>query len=323
MKAWALVVLLAVAGGLRAAPGPGDHLRPFVLRTLSNRPFEWKPGRATVITCCAFWCDTWKTQLPRVVEASQATRGLPVDFLTVSVDGRWTEKGQSASAGTMLSDPGGRWTGENNIDRVPYTFVVSADGSVSFASFGTLRSQELISKIRTTLNGVSSGGMVYLTFDDFPAKSGNEELLDVLRAEQVPATFFCICKKASSFTSTLKRALREGNALQIHSWEHDALNPSLDRCVSALSSLGADPTLYRPPGSEQIRRLNGPSLSNRVVDPYDFSRPGARELARRIALQVRPGSVIQLHAGVEETRDILPEIIASLRKRGYTFGVLK
>jgi len=320
---FALLLLLALAGDVKAAPGPGDSVAPFTLRTLASQPFEWRPGRVTVVTCCAFWCDTWKTQLPRVTEAEKSLRGLPVDFLTVSVDGRWTEKGKSASAGQMLGDAGGRWTSSVGIDRVPYTFVVDGHGVVAFAAYGTLRTQELIDKIRDTLNGKPSGGVVYLTFDDFPAKSGNDELLDVLRAEGVSASFFCICSKVGAYGSVCRRAVREGHALQIHSWDHDSDRPELSRCEAALAAFGADPTLYRPPGSEKLLKVAGGSLQAPIVDPYDFARPGASELARRVSLKVRSGSIIQLHAGVAETRAALPGIIASLRQRGFTFAVLR
>lgn len=317
------LVFLTLAGDVKAAPGPGDTVEAFTLRTLANQPYEWRPGRVTVLTCCAFWCDTWKTQLPRVTEAAKSTKGLPVDFLTVSVDARWTERGKAAAAGTMLGDPGGKWTDATGIDRVPYTLVIDKKGVVQFASFGTLRTQELVDKIRDTLNGKTTSGVVYLTFDDFPAKTGNEELLDVLRAEQVPATFFCLCAKAKDFGKTLARAVREGHTLQIHSWDHDSDRPELSRCVAALKGIGADATLYRPPGSEKILHLDMKPLSFPVVDPYDFNRPGVAELARRISLKVRAGSVIQLHAGVAETRTALPTIIASLRQRGFRFEVLK
>src|SRR5688572_22094498 len=110
----ALWLLLSfIAGSAVAAPAPGDAIKPFTLTAQDGKPYGWKPGRTTVITCCAFWCDTWKTQLPRVKEAYQSLRGMPVDFLTVSVDGRWSEMGKTSAAGKMVSDPGGRWTSKS------------------------------------------------------------------------------------------------------------------------------------------------------------------------------------------------------------------
>jgi len=59
-----------------------------------------------------------------------------------------------------------------------------------------------------------------------------------------------------------------------------------------------------------------------VVAPYDQQRPGVAELTRRILFAIRPGAVIQLHAGVTDTRTILPDLIATLRRRGSTFALL-
>jgi len=66
-----------------------------------------------------------------------------------------------------------------------------------------------------------------------------------------------------------------------------------------------------------MRRIDMP-----VDDPYDFQRPGKKELLRRICGQAGPGSVIQLHAGSEETVAALPDIIAKLRQRGLSLAVL-
>jgi peptidoglycan/xylan/chitin deacetylase (PgdA/CDA1 family) len=60
-----------------------------------------------------------------------------------------------------------------------------------------------------------------------------------------------------------------------------------------------------------------------VVNPYDFARPGEAELTRRVLSAARPDAVVLLHAGVRETRQTLPALIASLRRRGFAFGVLR
>jgi len=40
-------------------------------------------------------------------------------------------------------------------------------------------------------------------------------------------------------------------------------------------------------------------------------------------LAAKPGSVILLHAGVAETRAAVPRVLAALRQRGFSFGVLR
>jgi hypothetical protein len=41
-----------------------------------------------------------------------------------------------------------------------------------------------------------------------------------------------------------------------------------------------------------------------------------------VLLATKPGSVILLLAGVAEKRAALPRILAALRQRGFSFGVL-
>ncbi|MFI5386274.1 MAG: polysaccharide deacetylase family protein [Fimbriimonadales bacterium] len=313
----------ASQGGQRP-PIVGDSIAPFTLASREGETYSWQPKCATVICFCAFWCDTWKDQLPRVGEAQRELTGLPIDFLTVSVDGRWSERGQKAAVGISLSDPGNRWCSSIGIDRVPYTLLVDPRGIVCWASYGVLRSQDLAAAARDCLAGTAKTGTVYLTFDDFPAPKGDDELLDVLRAENVRATLFCICSRLDASRAAVKRAVNEGHGLEIHAWRHDEPETDLKRCRDALKRFGGDGSLYRPHGSEFVldeetmQRLDLP-----VADPYDFQRPGVDELVRRISGQVRPGSIIQLHAGSRDTISALPQIIAALRRRGFSFGVLE
>lgn len=292
-----------------------------MIRTASAESFSWKPGRITVLTFCAFWCDTWKTQVPRLQEAEASLTGLPVDFLTISLDGRWTELAQP-KGWTLLTDPGASFSNKIGVDRVPYTFVVDEQGVVRWASFGIIRSQVLIERVREALQPRASAAEVYLTFDDFPSLGDDEPLLDVLRAEGVPATFFCIGQNIEGREGVVQRASDEGHSLQLHSWDHDGAKPAHDKSLGAFARIGLAPTLYRPPGSTDLIRLSGGALKLATVAPFDYKRPGAKEIARRVLLGTRPGMVIQLHAGVRDTVEALPEIIRNLRGRGFSFATL-
>jgi len=321
------LLLLGLGQGTRANEAllilPGSPLAPFTLPDRDGKPTEWRPGRVTVITCCAFWCDTWKDQLPRVAEVARRLGNLPVDYLTVSVDGRWTERMPPFSRQRLLADPDGRWIASLGIDRVPYTLVIDQSGTVTACSYGTVRTDTLAAQVRSALTPATAAGSVYLTFDDFP-EPGAEALLDLLRAQNVRATFFCIAGKAAANAALLQRAVREGHALEVHSWDHDVRNPQLERCRTALREVtGQSPTLYRPPGSERIFRLDGGALTLPIADPYDFARPGVKELIRRVALRLKPSAVIQLHAGVAETLQALPQILTTARAQALRFDILR
>jgi peptidoglycan-N-acetylglucosamine deacetylase len=369
----ALLLLLAFAVRAGAAPVKGDRLEALTLAMPEGERFEWRPGRVTVLSFCAFWCDTWKEQSRRLEATRKAVSGSPVDFLTLSIDGRWAERGREKVPGRLLLDPGGTLTRRLEVTTVPYTLVLDERGEVRLAAQGIVRGAELQEAVRALLNGEepAAAPVVFLTFDDFPAGPQDEELLDLLRARKVRATFFCLGRNAEAHPDLVRRAAREGHSLQLHSWDHSAAAPQLERCVRTLERIaGTRPVLYRPPGSSEILRITSkvesfefrvpgsertsqkrgspstqpsgpPHLSTRnaqpstaepprnvqpltfTVNPFDYVRPGEKELARRVLLAAKEGAVIQLHAGVSETRRALPEIIASLRRRGMGFAALE
>jgi peptidoglycan/xylan/chitin deacetylase (PgdA/CDA1 family) len=321
--------------------GPGDKIPPFTLLSFgSARSVSWKPGQVTVFSFCALWCDTWREQSTRLQATRRSLAGLPITYHTISVDGRWAEKYRSGEStdGDVLLDSGGSLSQSLCIRAVPWTFIVDKRGIVHLARQGIVRQEEMepiLRRLATDKTAAVSAEPVYLTFDDFPAVRPNvrlsedEELLDILRAASVPATFFCIGEHLTTVAGNCiaRRAVREGHALQIHSWAHDAARPELSRCIQTLREIrGTPPTLYRPPGSSEVFTAEGKiriPLPHRTVNPYDFQRPGTVELTRRILFAVRPGSVIQLHAGVSETRQIMSALLSSLRQRGLNFSTLE
>jgi hypothetical protein len=316
------LVAALVLGQATLAPAAGDSLKPFQIETAQGQPFSWQPGRVTVLCFCAMWCDTWKEQLPRLSKSIESLKGLPVDALEISVDGRWMDRVNGTRFDHLLSDPRGALSSSLGLDRVPYTLVVDAKGVVRWSEHGILRSDEMAQQVRMAMHP-SSGGTIYLTFDDFPARNLNDQLLDVLRSNHVPSTFFCIGQNAQSNQEMVKRAAEEGHSIQIHSWDHQREDPQLNKCLPLLKAItGAPSTLYRAPGSEKIARLSGGYLHVYPDDPYDYLRPGVKELTRRVLNGARDGAVIQLHAGVQDTVDALPEIIGKLRRRGFVFARL-
>lgn len=283
----------------------------------------WKPGRVTVFSLCAFWCDTWKEQIPRVAAVRQAAHALPIDFLTISIDGRWSELGASSATGRLLNDPGSTWSRSVGIRRVPTTLVVDAIGEVRWASYGIVRSADLAVAVRAALAPRPVGGAIYLTFDDFPSTTGSDKLLDVLRVEKCPATFFCIGRNVEARPGLVRRALAEGHAVGSHSWAHQAHQPEHDRTVKLLRALGGSPVWLRLPGSGQVQALgSGELFTGGVIDPYDTLAPDPQELLERIALRAKPGAVVQLHAGVPVTVETLPKILAHFRRRGLVPSML-
>jgi len=101
---------------------------------------------------------------------------------------------------------------------------------------------------------------IYLTFDDGPS-ANTARILDVLAAHQIKAVFFVEGRRfAPEFHPVLKRIVKEGHHIGLHSMSHDKhlLYEQKDAHLHFLKEMqevqklikdvtGQSPTLYRPP----------------------------------------------------------------------------
>ncbi len=281
-----LLFLLLFSVPAFAAPAPGDS---FPATSLANSQGQtravWTPNKITVVTFCAFWCDTWKPQSLRLDASRRALAGLPVEWTFVSVDGRWSDKGRAGQGNDLtqsaLLDAGGRLTDRLGIHAVPTTLVVDERGTVRFCAQGIARSQTLLSVVRAVLNGEdtpSSDAPLRLVFDDFPSRDArlDDQLLDILRARSVKAMLCGSPSRRAGSPAITARARREGHEL-------------------------------KPPFSAKGRG---------IVDPFDWKRPGNDELLRRVSGAAAPGKTVLLHAGVRETVEALPAMLDALQRAG-------
>jgi peptidoglycan/xylan/chitin deacetylase (PgdA/CDA1 family) len=197
--------------------------------------------------------------------------------------------------------------------------------------------------------GAPTGRTVALTFDDGPSR-WTPAVLEVLREEHVPATFFMIGKQVAANPHTVAEVAAGGNLIGNHTWSHQppsvatgwpvaALTGEVSRTVTALRSVTHQNTCwFRPPdgilkGVAAITRPHGISIALWSVDTEDWkvqngvsSDPHGR-LSRSIAVRAIAGAeqdhpVILLHDGGGyrgASVAALPSIIAFYRAAGYTF----
>ncbi|MFN0084448.1 MAG: polysaccharide deacetylase family protein [Blastocatellia bacterium] len=66
-------------------------------------------------------------------------------------------------------------------------------------------------------------GHVALTFDDGPDEQWTPQILDILKREAVPSTFFIIGRNGQSTPALVKRIVAEGHDIGNHSYTHPNL----------------------------------------------------------------------------------------------------
>lgn len=99
---------------------------------------------------------------------------------------------------------------------------------------------------------------VYLTFDDGPSDRVTPKILDVLKEENVKATFFIVGKMAERRKYLIQREFAEGHTVAVHSYSHvyndiysseEKLLDDIDRCNQLIKDItGAYSGVYRFPG---------------------------------------------------------------------------
>ena len=193
-------------------------------------------------------------------------------------------------------------------------------------------------------HGGDNPKLIALTFDDGPDSQYTPQILDILKQYRVPATFFITGLSADQNPSLLTRIYQEGHEIGNHTFTHPNITTISDRqfqlelnATQLLieSRLGHKTLLFRPPYAEdvepstptEVRPLEETSklgyfTIGMLIDPGDWSRPGAEKIASRtIEAAIRgAGNVVLLHdSGGDRNQTIqaLPKIIDGLEARGF------
>jgi peptidoglycan/xylan/chitin deacetylase (PgdA/CDA1 family) len=183
---------------------------------------------------------------------------------------------------------------------------------------------------------------IALTFDDGPNPIATPRILETLRAENVPATFFLVGRHVERWPAIARQIAADGHAIGNHTYSHHKLHfssPSfvrmdLTRSTGAITAaIGKRPRYfraphgYRNPWVSHIARQLGQTTIGWTLGVWDTDRPGADVIARRVRAGVRPGTILLLHDGDgydptgdrTQTADALPQILSDLRNSGYEF----
>lgn len=100
----------------------------------------------------------------------------------------------------------------NWIIKSPKTFAVEL-------SYNSVISDEFKDKISNLIKGEEK--IAYLTFDDGPNISVTPKILDILKSEEVKATFFVIGKHVEEYPEIVRRAYEEGHYIANHGYSHN------------------------------------------------------------------------------------------------------
>ena len=182
-------------------------------------------------------------------------------------------------------------------------------------------------------HGPTRGRRVALTFDDGPGLYTGR-ILRTLERLRARATFFLVGRQVAGRARLVREELAGGNELGNHTWNHSSADAHGELgFTSALIRrvTGFEPCLFRAPYGDERRvlvrnaRRLGMTTVGWDVDPRDWARPGAAEIAKRVVGAAHPGAIVVMHDGGgvrAETAAALPRIIRGLRRRGYRLATV-
>jgi peptidoglycan-N-acetylglucosamine deacetylase len=184
------------------------------------------------------------------------------------------------------------------------------------------------------LHGNYSLKEVALTFDDGPHRQYTPQLLRILKAHQIRATFFIVGKLAEENPDLIRAEYQDGHEIGNHSFHHVKLTriPRKDiivewlACSNAIESIiGVDVKYCRPPGGDYDDKVISTATQCGLTtvlwtdDPGDYLNPGREVIEQRVLWAIYNGGIILLHDGIQQTINMLPGMIKSLKGQGYKF----
>ncbi len=190
---------------------------------------------------------------------------------------------------------------------------------------------------------------VYLTFDDGPSKN-TPKILDVLKENDVKATFFVIGKEDEESVSTLKRIVDEGHTIGIHTYTHvyKKIYRSMDSYLEDFNKIdefirdrtGVNPKIFRFPGgsansicpSKSVRKAIVSELTRRGYVYYDWNVVSGDDKSTVTPVDTLVHNMLKGAKGKDSvvilchdaplcktTPEAVNRVIQELKKQGYRF----
>lgn len=192
--------------------------------------------------------------------------------------------------------------------------------------------------------------VAYLTFDDGPSKNITPRVLDILKQENVPATFFVLGSRVDLNPDLLKREYDEGHYIANHGYSHNysQIYTSKDTVFEeyakteesirmALENPNYNTHLFRFPGGSSGGRYDGVKAEAKgLLRDYginytnwncltgDAEGRTTTDSLMECLIQTMQGDgaiIVLMHDASDKsyTVEALPSVIAYLREQGYTF----
>ncbi len=114
-------------------------------------------GEYIVLNFWAFWCDTWKAEMPSLTQLSTDQDTDHFKLVAISVDGTRLPAFERDTAGTtvpfpVLLDSTGEVSKQYNVTHVPTVVIIDKAGRIRYSAYGYPGNHVLLSALRRIEN---------------------------------------------------------------------------------------------------------------------------------------------------------------------------
>jgi peptidoglycan/xylan/chitin deacetylase (PgdA/CDA1 family) len=206
------------------------------------------------------------------------------------------------------------------------TLVLATVGMTGYFGASTVSAQWFGGGVT---HGPRNSGQVAITFDDDPTTNVTPQLMRILDAAHVHATFFIVGQGLVEAPQVVRALYSHGHLVANHSYHHDGWRwldpryPELERTQVAFQrEIGACPAWFRPPHGDRtpfmarVVRKHGMRMAMWDVSDGDRHKETARDIVRRVLRNARSGSIINLRNGIDGApaadQDVLVEALPAI-----------
>jgi peptidoglycan-N-acetylglucosamine deacetylase len=187
--------------------------------------------------------------------------------------------------------------------------------------------------IKIVCSAITTKKEIAISFDDGPVTGYTPEILQLLKQENIKATFFCIGNRIAGNENIVQQIKNEGHIIGNHSYSHhfwfDMLSSQkmledLKMMDSEMERVtGLKPKLFRPPYG-----VTNPNLKKAIINggytpvgwsvrSMDTVIKDEGKLLGKINNALRPGAVFLFHDTSKTTLNVLPRFIQEVKNKGY------
>ena len=184
---------------------------------------------------------------------------------------------------------------------------------------------------------------IYLTFDAGYENGCTEQILDILKKQEVPAAFFLVGNYLEKNADLVRRMVSEGHTVGNHTMHHPDMSAisdkeSFEKELKGLEDLYREvtgeelPKYYRPPqgtySEENLKMAKDLGYktvfwSLAYVDWNNDAQPTKEAAFSKLIPRIHNGAVVLLHSTSKTNAEILDELITKWKEMGYSFGTME